>query len=216
MGATYTRQSSYTDGDVIQAADTNNEFDQLLAAFASSSGHTHDGGTGEGGPITKMLGTSLTLGDGSDSDITVTFNTNANDGTYDLFWYLHNGKKVRVEVKTSGRTVSKGIPRGWQHENVYFCDNKWDKLVFVDYDVDDSVCFTILNYDDVVKEDSLDLRVLDMGYGHVRKNEQGKAKVDTRMKQRNAGIANGVTFRYNYNNPQDELLGLFLINKLSN
>ena len=35
-------------------------------------------------------------------------NTNANDGTYDLFWYLHNGKKVRVEVKTSGRTVSKG------------------------------------------------------------------------------------------------------------
>ena len=78
------------------------------------------------------------------------------------------------------------------------------------------MCFTILNYDDVVKEDSLDLRVLDMGYGHVRKNEQGKAKVDTRMKQRNAGIANGVTFRYNYNNPQDELLGLFFINKLSN
>jgi len=40
MGATYTRQASYTDGDVIQASDTNNEFDQLLAAFASSSGHT--------------------------------------------------------------------------------------------------------------------------------------------------------------------------------
>ena len=26
MGATYTRQSTYTDGDVIQASDTNNEF----------------------------------------------------------------------------------------------------------------------------------------------------------------------------------------------
>ena len=143
-------------------------------------------------------------------------NTNPDDGTYDLFWYLHNGKKVRVEVKTSGRTVSKGTPKGWQHENVYFSDNKWDKLVFVDYDTDDSVCFTILNYDDVVKEDSLDLRVINMGYGHVRKNEQGKAKVDTHMKQRNAGIASGVTFRYDYNNPQDELLGLFLINKLSN
>ena len=51
MGATYTRQSSYSDGDVIQAADTNNEFDQLLAAFAASSGHTHDGTTAEGGPI---------------------------------------------------------------------------------------------------------------------------------------------------------------------
>ena len=43
MGATYTRQSSYTDGDVIQASDTNNEFDQLLAAFNESTGHTHDG-----------------------------------------------------------------------------------------------------------------------------------------------------------------------------
>ena len=26
MGASYTRQSSYSDGDVIQASDTNNEF----------------------------------------------------------------------------------------------------------------------------------------------------------------------------------------------
>ena len=60
MGATYTRQSSYTDGDIIQASDTNNEFDQLLAAFASGTGHTHDGTTGEGGPITKLLGTSIT------------------------------------------------------------------------------------------------------------------------------------------------------------
>ena len=31
MGATYTRQSSYTDGDVITAAHTNDEFNQLLA-----------------------------------------------------------------------------------------------------------------------------------------------------------------------------------------
>ena len=42
MGATYTRQSSscVTDGAVIEASDLNNEFDQLLAAFAVSSGHT--------------------------------------------------------------------------------------------------------------------------------------------------------------------------------
>ena len=33
MGDTYTRQSSYTDGDVITAAHTNDEFNQLLAAF---------------------------------------------------------------------------------------------------------------------------------------------------------------------------------------
>jgi len=81
MGATYTRQASYTDGDVIQASDTNNEFDQLLAAFATSSGHTHDGTAAEGGPITKMLGTSLTLGDGTaGTDITVTFDGESNDG----------------------------------------------------------------------------------------------------------------------------------------
>jgi len=81
MGASYTRQSSYADGDVIQASDTNNEFDQLLAAFAASSGHTHDGTTGEGGPVTKLLGTSLTLGDGtSGTDITVTFDGESNDG----------------------------------------------------------------------------------------------------------------------------------------
>ena len=81
MGATYTRQSTYTDGDIIQASDTNDEFDQLLAAFASSTGHTHDGTTGEGGPVTKLLGTSITVGDGSSAtDITVTFDGETNDG----------------------------------------------------------------------------------------------------------------------------------------
>ena len=82
MGQTYTRQSSYTDGDVITAAHTNDEFNQLLAAFASSTGHTHDGTTAEGGPITKLLGTSITIGDGtSGTDITVTFDGETNDGT---------------------------------------------------------------------------------------------------------------------------------------
>ena len=65
MGATYTRQSSYTDGDVITAAHTNDEFNQLLAAFQASSGHTHDGTANEGGPITKLLGNTLTFGAGT-------------------------------------------------------------------------------------------------------------------------------------------------------
>jgi len=85
MGATYSRQSSYTDGDTITAAHTNNEFDQLLAAFAASTGHTHDGTTAEGGPITKLLGTSITMGDGTaGTDITVTFDGESNDGV--LTW----------------------------------------------------------------------------------------------------------------------------------
>jgi len=87
MGATYTRQSSsgIVDGGVIEASDLNNEFDQLLAAFVAASGHTHDGTTAEGGPVTKLLGTSLTLGDAtSGTDITVTFDGETSDGV--LYW----------------------------------------------------------------------------------------------------------------------------------
>ena len=81
MGDTYTRQSSYTDGDVITAAHSNSEFDQLLAAFAASSGHTHDGTTGEGGPVTKLLSNALTFGAATaGTDITVTFDGESNDG----------------------------------------------------------------------------------------------------------------------------------------
>ena len=81
MGATYTRQSTYTDGDIIQASNTNNEFDQLLAAFAASTGHTHDGTTGEGGPISTLAGHGLTFGAGTaGTDITVTFDGESNDG----------------------------------------------------------------------------------------------------------------------------------------
>ena len=81
MGASYTRQSSYADGDIIQASDTNNEFNQLLAAFAASTGHTHDGTDAEGGPITKLLGNTLTFGAGTaGTDITITFDGETNDG----------------------------------------------------------------------------------------------------------------------------------------
>ena len=81
MGATYTRQSSYTDGDTITAAHTNDEFNQLLAAFAASTGHTHDGTTAEGGPVTKLLGNTLTFGAGTaGTDITITFDGETSDG----------------------------------------------------------------------------------------------------------------------------------------
>ena len=85
MGATYTRQSSYTDGDVITAAHTNDEFNQLLAAFQASTGHTHDGTANEGGPITKLLGNTLTFGAGTaGTDITITFDGETSDG--ELKW----------------------------------------------------------------------------------------------------------------------------------
>ena len=80
MGANYTRQSTYTDGDTISAADTNDEFDQLLAAFAANTGHSHDGTTGEGGPITGLATNTVTFGTGADTDIVITFDANTNDG----------------------------------------------------------------------------------------------------------------------------------------
>ena len=81
MRATYTRQSTYSDGDTITAAHTNDEFNQLLAAFQASTGHTHDGTANEGGPITKLLGTTLTFGAGTaGTDITITFDGETSDG----------------------------------------------------------------------------------------------------------------------------------------
>ena len=87
MGATYTRQSSsaIVDGGIIEAADINAEFNQILAAFAVTSGHTHDGTTAEGGPITKLLGTAITIGDATaGTDIAVTFDGETADGV--LTW----------------------------------------------------------------------------------------------------------------------------------
>jgi len=54
MAGYSTRQSTYTTGDVIAEADTNDEFNQLLAAFNASTGHTHDGTAGDGGPISTL------------------------------------------------------------------------------------------------------------------------------------------------------------------
>src|SRR6056300_751860 len=53
MGATYTRQeaSNITDGSVIEASHLNNEYNQLEAAFASLTGHSHDGTAAEGGYV---------------------------------------------------------------------------------------------------------------------------------------------------------------------
>ena len=130
-----------------------------------------------------------------------------------MFWYLNNNKKTRVEVKTSGRTVAKGKPIGWQHENVYFTDNKWDKLVFLDYDANDVVFFTIVDYNQVVKDNTLDLSLFGKK-GHQRKNEEGKAKVDFSMRSVQNGIDNKVTFNYDFNNPDNEGLSNFLEEKL--
>jgi hypothetical protein len=55
--AGYTRQSSaqILTGEVVRAAPLNAEFNQVLSAFNSSTGHTHSGATGEG-PVIDRIG----------------------------------------------------------------------------------------------------------------------------------------------------------------
>ena len=106
MGATYTRQSSSTivDGATIEAAHFNLEFDQLVAAFAITTGHSHDGTAAEGGPVTKLLGTAITIGDGTaGTDIAVTFDGESNDGV--LTWMEDEDYfKLRSRRNNSCRT----------------------------------------------------------------------------------------------------------------
>ena len=53
--AGYTRQSSYTDGDIITASYSNDEFDQLVNVFSNTTGHKHDGTAAEG-PVIGLIG----------------------------------------------------------------------------------------------------------------------------------------------------------------
>jgi len=54
MGTGYTRNdtgNNIADGNVINASDLDGEFDAIVAAFNASTGHSHDGTTGEGPQI---------------------------------------------------------------------------------------------------------------------------------------------------------------------
>ncbi len=57
MGTGYTRNDSannIADGNVINAADFDGEYDAIESAFNATSGHTHDGTAAEGGPVTVL------------------------------------------------------------------------------------------------------------------------------------------------------------------
>jgi hypothetical protein len=46
--------NNIADGNIINAADLDGEFDSIQAAFVNTTGHTHDGTAAEGAPITKI------------------------------------------------------------------------------------------------------------------------------------------------------------------
>ena len=47
----YVRQSSFSNGDIVDATVLNAEYDQLVEAFTAATGHTHAGDLGEGGYV---------------------------------------------------------------------------------------------------------------------------------------------------------------------
>ena len=82
MAGYSSRQSTYTTGDTIAASDTNDEFDALLTAFGTS-GHTHDGTSGNGGNVTALRGHALTFGLGTaGTDVVITFDGETGDGVF--------------------------------------------------------------------------------------------------------------------------------------
>ena len=53
--ASYVRQSTFVDGDLITASLFNNEYNKLVDAFDNATGHKHDGTIGEG-PVIGLIG----------------------------------------------------------------------------------------------------------------------------------------------------------------
>lgn len=76
MGTGYVRNdtsNNIADGNVINASDLDGEFDALQSAFNASTGHSHDGTTGEGPQITTAgLADDAVTGAKIDSTTTVT------------------------------------------------------------------------------------------------------------------------------------------------
>lgn len=87
MGAGYTRQSAaeIASGETITDTGLENEFDALEAAFNSTSGHTHDGTTGEGPRIALSTSVSgfLQPGNGGSGGKWTTNATSAPDANDD-------------------------------------------------------------------------------------------------------------------------------------
>ena len=69
--------NNIANGNVINAADLDGEFDAIVAAFHASTGHVHDGTAANGAPITKLGPSQEFIGSSSDF-------SPKTDNTYDL------------------------------------------------------------------------------------------------------------------------------------
>jgi len=116
----YTRQSSaeIVDGQVINASDSNNEYNALLNAFNGTTGHDHSGGTGLGQKI-NLTGASIGVTGRLDASVggiyTTTTDPTATDDTPEFvagsIWINTTSKEIfRCIDNTSTAAV-------WRKEN---------------------------------------------------------------------------------------------------
>jgi len=91
--AGYTRNdtsNNIADGNVINAADFDGEYDAIEGAFHASTGHTHDGTAAEGAPITKV-------GPAQDVVVSTTSVLPKTDNTLDLGSSLKEFKDLYID-----------------------------------------------------------------------------------------------------------------------
>lgn len=77
MAGYASRQATYSDGDTVLATHSNSEYNQILAAFNASTGHSHDGTAGEGANIQLIID--------NDSDTKITVENSADEDTIRFF-----------------------------------------------------------------------------------------------------------------------------------
>ena len=145
--AGYTRQSSYTDGDIINASDSNNEFDQILAAFNNSSGHKHDGTAAEG-PVIGLIGDA-----GSTTPKNKVVVDNAND-------------QIEVSIDVSGTSTEQFVIKDGVIEPT--TDNDIDlgssSKEFKDLYIDGTAYVDAINYDGTaITATAAELNLMDGG-----------------------------------------------------
>lgn len=114
----FNRQSSFVNGDVADADDLNNEFNQLAQAFHEVDGHTHDGTEGQGSPVPfikdAVSGTKVTTAAGV---VTVDIDGNLNVfqlSAGELGEALLNGIDVAT-FSVDGHTHTKGDITDFAH-----------------------------------------------------------------------------------------------------
>jgi hypothetical protein len=134
---------------------------------------------------------------------TVSGTGNDNIGNDDGSVYDMKANGERTEVKTSIASDN------WQHENIY-AENKWDKIVFVDVDYD-TIYFTVLDYDEMVFDDRHPI----LGRKPtLRQAREDAYKFDFGRATLRKGIAGGLTFAYDMNNPDGKGLVSFLSDRM--